>query len=504
MAFITVLACLHQPKQSAIDNEIADDLSGSELSQIYCTKCHLYTAPDLLDKATWPPVLQQMRHFMGLRYPGENPFDGKGLQEGMYLEIANVFPTENSISIENWKKIEAFFLEEAPDSLSNSERRSLPTNNLFDARLESPDLGGFPAITMMDFDEVNKHLYLGDINGQMVELNADLEKTNFTQLRNPVVKSIRRHDIDELLLLDIGIMDPKDLAYGAVIMTDISSFSKRAMVFEELARPVDFALCDLDQDGREDIVTCNFGHLVGDFSWFRNTEQGYQKVVLSNNPGAIKVEALDIDTDGDQDLIVLFAHDDECILKYTNDGMGSFEVDTLIRMHALFGSTDFQLVDFEMDGDLDIILANGDNGDHSQILKPYHGVRLFSNDGNDRFTEAFFYPMYGTSKVVAHDFDQDKDQDIFAISFYPDFKDGLQNSLVFLENMGSLNFLATGFEQASKGRWMVMDMGDVDQDGDQDIVVGSFVLGPGDVPPEVLKRWRTSSDHLLFLENKMR
>jgi len=172
-------------------------------------------------------------------------------------------------------------------------------------------------------------------------------------------------------------------------------------------------------------------------------------------------------------------------------------------MHALFGSSDFQMVDFDFDGDPDIVLANGDNSDQSQILKPYHGIRLYTNDGDFQFREAFFYPMYGVYKVIVHDFDDDADPDIFASSFHPDYEHGLQNSLVYLENNGDLDFAAFGFDLSSKGRWMVMDKGDLDQDGDQDIMVGSFALGPGAVPEKVLKEWRTSSNHLLFLENKI-
>ena len=502
--FLVICACTNEERSSARDHEIHDDLSGESLSKLYCTKCHLYTSPGLLDKSSWPPVLRQMRYFMGMRYPGENPFEGKGLQEGLYLETADVFPNESVISTDHWKKIEAFFLEEAPDSLTLRSKLALPPNELFTASLKSPDLGGFPAVTMLDFDEVNGRLYVADINGQMVELNKDFEKINFTQLRNPIVKSIRRHDANELLLLDIGLMDPKDIPFGAVIMTDIRSFSKRSLIFEELARPVDLALADLDQDGREDIVVCNFGHLVGDFSWFRNMEKGYQKILLSDEPGSIKVEALDIGADGDQDLIVLSAHGDECILMYVNDGSGRFTIDTLLRMHPLFGSTDFHMVDFNNDGDLDIVLANGDNSDQSQILKPYHGIRLYENDGNFNFREAFFYPMHGAYKVIMHDFDEDGDRDIFANAFHPDYEEGLANSLVFLENEGGMEFRASGFDLAADGRWMVMDMGDLDDDGDQDIIVGSFALGPGNVPPDVVKRWRTSSNHLLFLENKTR
>jgi hypothetical protein len=345
---------------------------------------------------------------------------------------------------------------------------------------------------------------VGDVNGFVAELDRDFEMTNFTKLMNPVVRTIRLPAEDRLLFLDIGLIDPKDLALGALVMTDLKSFSQRSLVFEELIRPVDFAHIVLDGDGLEDVIVSEFGHLVGNLSWFRNTGTTYEKIILKRGAGALEIEVLDTDDDGDKDLLVQYAHGDEGLKLFRNHGSGHFEEETLLKLHPLFGSTDFDLVDFDGDGDLDIVYCNGDNSDRSQINKPYHGIRIFENDGTFSFTEAYFYPMYGAYQVAASDYDLDGDRDLFAISFYPNFDAASSNSLVYLENMGSYHFKPSGFALAERGRWMVMDLGDLDQDGDDDIVVGSFALGPGAVPGPLMLNWRKSSDHLLYLENLTR
>ena len=51
-----------------------------------------------------------------------------------------------------------------------------------------------------------------------------------------------------------------------------------------------------------------------------------------------------------------------------------------------------------------------------------------------------------------------------------------------------------------------MDAGDLDGDGDEEIVLGSFVRGPTTVPvPQSLRdRWRVEGAALLLMENTRR
>ncbi len=484
--------------------KLASPISEQELTEFHCGQCHLPPTPDLLPKDVWVNVLVQQRHFMGIRYPGENPYQGKGTQEGLHLEIGGIFPEEALVPDSTWHQIELYILDEAPDTLPEIKARPLVISQRFKSQIISPPLGGFPAVCMVDFDQMNHRIYIGDVNGFVAELDGSFEMTNFTQLRNPIVASLRFHDSDKLLLLDIGVLDPKDLPLGAIVMTDLQSFAQRALVFEELRRPVDFKVVDLDLDGKEDIVVCNFGHLIGDLSWYRNHGSKYEKIVLRDRPGAIKVEIVDWDGDQDKDIIVLFAHGDEGLWLFKNQGAGSFTEHNLIRFHPLYGCTDFQIKDINGDGDLDFVISNGDNSDGSQIVKPYHGIRIFENRGDNAFIETFFFAFPGAYKVLVSDFDLDDDPDLFAIAFYPNFEMDDMQSLVYLEQVGDGHFEASGFLESDRGRWMVADTGDLDQDGDQDIVIGSFTLGPGQVPSEIVASWHTSIDHLLFLENSTR
>ena len=49
-------------------------------------------------------------------------------------------------------------------------------------------------------------------------------------------------------------------------------------------------------------------------------------------------------------------------------------------------------------------------------------MRIYLNDGKNSFTEKYFYPINGASKVVSEDFDKDGDLDFAVISIFPEEK----------------------------------------------------------------------------------
>jgi hypothetical protein len=160
-------------------------------------------------------------------------------------------------------------------------------------------------------------------------------------------------------------------------------------------------------------------------------------------------------------------------------------------------------MDFDGDGDDDIITAHGDNGDKSYVHKPYHGVRIHINNGRNVFKESYFYPLNGATRLIANDFDQDGDVDIAVLATFPDYDNNPNASFVYLENKNTseFEFMDFTFKDANLGRWLLMDSGDFDQDGDQDIVLSSFTYGFTPVPQHLADIWQSTTTDILLLKN---
>ena len=170
------------------------------------------------------------------------------------------------------------------------------------------------------------------------------------------------------------------------------------------------------------------------------TQPHFTKLPIREVAGAIQATVGDFNADGWPDLMVLFAHADEGIWLFLNDQKGGFTEQNLLRFPSVYGSTSFQLVDFNKDGRLDILYTCGDNSDYSKVLKPYHGLYIYLNQGNFRYRQAYFYPINGCTKAVATDFDQDGDLDIATIAFFADFNTIRRKVVCFLSNKSPFSF----------------------------------------------------------------
>jgi hypothetical protein len=266
-----------------------------------------------------------------------------------------------------------------------------------------------------------------------------------------------------------------------------------------LARPVQVSSCDLNNDHLVDYLVCEFGNLAGALSWMENRgKEKYLKHIIRAEPGVIKAYIDDYNHDGLQDVWALFAQGEEGIFLFTNKGNGMFGTTQILRFPSVYGSTYFEFADFNKDGLKDIVYTCGDNADYSPVLKPYHGMYIFLNEGGNHFTQKYFFPINGCYKAMARDFDQDGDLDIAAISFFADFADQPEEGFVLLKNEGGLKFQPYSIPESGKGRWLTMETGDLDGDGKIDIMLGNFSIRPSVIKPKF--DWEKGPP-FLFLKN---
>ena len=105
-------------------------LSPRDSYKKYCGSCHLAPDPASLPKEIWrEKVLPLMGVFMGI--PGSSKVDplmGKSAEERELFKKRNIIPEYAMLSKDEWEKITAYTISQAPDSLVLIQQGSTATS----------------------------------------------------------------------------------------------------------------------------------------------------------------------------------------------------------------------------------------------------------------------------------------------------------------------------------------------------------------------------------------
>ncbi|MBD0374762.1 MAG: VCBS repeat-containing protein [Flavisolibacter sp.] len=484
---------------------LSDIRKGAVLAEQYCQSCHFFPDPALLDATTWEKgVLPNMGPRLGIFYHNNQEYPSALNDPDL---DSNFYPAKPVITLEQWQNIIDYYRATSPDTLPPQQRAQSLKEGLPLFEVQVPPVTYTNAATSLVkiYTSGNRRsLIVSDVLRQITyRLNQQLIPMDSIQGNSSIV-DIEVHG-REWLACNIGQLHPNNGKSGTAQMINLNDNGRMqlasAPLFRNLARPVQVVAADLNGDGREDYLICEFGFLTGALVWMENLSNGqYQRHVLRPLPGAIKAYLQDYNSDGLMDFWVLFAQGEEGIFLFTNKGKGQFAQEEVLRFPAVYGSSYFELADFNQDGHPDIVYTCGDNADYSIILKPYHGVYLFLNDGANHFKQQFFFPINGCYKAIARDFDGDGDLDIATISFFADYKHQPEEGFVYLENKGNFKFEPYTLPEAKQGRWLTMDAGDLDGDGRIDLVLGNFSMGP--LPLNTAVDWKKAPPFIILKNRK--
>jgi hypothetical protein len=491
LSFNSTLPQTESKERTAMADSV---LEGRKLAMDYCQRCHLFPDPQLLDKKTWiTSVLPNMGLRLGIRTGGQDPYADLIPAEEKAMRALNVYPEAKLISEPEWKKIVAYYRTMAPAERLPQEHSvpvadSLPLFHVSDKQV--------PKTTLLKYDPATSQVYIGDDQNALYVIDRTGLKGTWwidsapTDIDFPKNASPR--------LLSIGVFKPSDQRTGRLM--SLSKTSDPSLVnIQNLPRPVQFTTGDLNMDGKEDALICGFGNHSGKLFWLDNFQSDRENV-LKEFPGARRAEIHDFNKDKKPDVIALMAQAWEQVSVFYNLGNGKFKEKVVLQFPPSYGMSYFETADFNKDGFQDILLTNGDNWDLSPVNKNYHGVRIYLNDGKDNFKPAWFFPLYGASKAIARDFDLDGDLDIAATSFYSDLANPA-HSLIYLANNGKMEFKAFSTPMAATGKWLTMEAADFDQDGDTDIVLGSYFHTIGEMS-KLISRGQLTFPQLLVLTNR--
>lgn len=460
--------------KSGTDYTLTGDViaDGEHLVKLHCTKCHALVPADALTKDVWRMhSLPSMAHYLGISTYGSSfyktPKDTSG------------------ISIVNWQAIVDYYNKIAPDTLLPAKRPVPLLNDWAGFTLKKPARGNDIAFTtMVAANPTIGNIYTSDlVANTFTEWNNQLKNVRMSHIPSAAVNANFTKDAkgnDRAILSCIGRIDPVDYPSGKIYSANLADNPLTATeVAGDMPRPVQTLSVDVDKDGTNELIVLGQGFTKGGVYLFKLGAEGkaVKQFTITNRPGAVQAVSQDFNGDGYPDLMVLFGTGNEGLSLFLNDKKGGFTSRELLSFPPVNGSTSFALADIDHDGKLDLIYTCGYNFHDSRILKPYHGLYIYKNTGDFNFKQTWFYPINGATKAIAQDFDNDGDIDIATIAFFADMKNNPAEEFIYFEQDKPMQFKPHAVPVSQYGRWMTMDVNDLNKDGKPDIILGNYASG---------------------------
>jgi hypothetical protein len=287
---------------------------------------------------------------------------------------------------------------------------------------------------------------------------------------------------NDIMVAVLGLLFPSNDKIGSVVILENdgkSHFTKHVIV-DKTARVSDVRAGDLDGDGDMDLAVGQFGYDDGETRWIENLGNWeFKSHNLQHLSGPINVEIVDIDKDGDLDIISLVSQEWEEIYAYMNDGKGNFLPKLLFgSSNEDFGSSGIYMCDLDQDGDDDILYTNGDAFDYIPPQgRPWHGVQWLENKGNLNFEFHRICTFTGAYNARPLDIDGDGDLDMVAVSAFNLWEKQESQSFIWLENNGKQQFIRHDITN-DPTHLITLELGDFNNDGLMDMVSGGMHAYP--------------------------
>ena len=423
------------------DHRSSSVAAGRDLFEDHCQRCHLLPGPGDLPYAIWDTVvLPRMR----------------GLVAGGSIG------QPAGLSDREWNQLRAYVLSEAPGQLP-VEPLSLPT--AADFRPMFPEVFMSPPSTSYVAPLAGGGLLQADINKESIFV--------YDALLRPVQRLRTGRGVTDLQSFRgetyatvIGSFSPSDAGVGQLIRLGVAGADTLVV---GLRRPTGLSIQE-GEGGAPEFIVSEYGRWSGSLRSYREREAGaYQGTTISSRPGPMSIVA-----ETETTFLVLYGQGDERIVRYRRVD-ASYREETLIRFPPSYGSSSLKRTDWNADPFPDLVYTAGDLADYRSDPKPYHGVRIYVGEPDGGYRLAEFIPFPGAYAAEVADFDGDGNMDIAAVSFFPDFRSGAPAGAVIFRRAKDL-WQAEALPAATSGRWLRLAAGDVDKDGDIDLIAGSLAM----------------------------
>jgi hypothetical protein len=487
--------------QTLRERTIAPVATEPEAHAVCGSACHLMPPADILPRAAWRDTIARMTLLM------QNQPEPAGPPGTASRTV--VLPPEV-------QRVLRYYEQNAPEQLPAPTPWPPADASQFHVRRFSPgDAPPAPAVAHVRFLDLDRDGHLEIVATEMrygyivagdparADSRLELIGTGASPARFEPL-DWDGDGVDDLMVGDLGRFLPGDHTDGAILWLRGAKrlrYSRSAL--EGWPRVADVRGGDFNGDGKTDLIVAAFGwRKVGKVILLENQTKDYDRPLLmphvvDSRPGAIHVIPAELNGDNQLDLVALISQQSETVVAYINTGNFTFKAEPIYTApHPNWGSSGIELVDFDGDKDLDVLLAHGDTFDDA-IIKPYHGIQWLENKGTYPFVAHHLADLPGVFGIKTGDLDGNGLRDVVACAFIANAANTGEAdlpALVWLAQVRPGEFERRTLER-SFPRHASLDLGDVDQDGDLDILVGNFAGAPDPKQPwvELWENRRVSS-----------
>ncbi|MCL4721930.1 MAG: VCBS repeat-containing protein, partial [Gammaproteobacteria bacterium] len=448
--------------------------NGRELVERHCTQCHLAPDPKDLSREYWPYALHYMGNYVGMRgdefadmrveppppeMEPEQDYTKRYFLYGDDGHFRDFYPFKQYIpaaplmSQAEFLEIREYFVANArPGAEMELQEPKAPISKTFRPVVPNLDLEPNALILATQVDPARKRLYVGrtvidDWVGGGERRPGFEEWDDVLVFDLPTGKRIAHTRVTSdpidmaltstgLRLVTHGRFPMSKTGIAQITDWEFEGGKQRArMLVNGKQRLVQHHTVDMNGDGLPDIVANAFGDGI-----FRDAQSlltvyyqtpeysklwpdapaeiqaaalpgALRETVLATDSGLIGSAIADFNNDGKPDIAAVVAQGTQELLLFINNGDETFSRHVLDKNTPSWGGNSLRAADFDGDGNIDLVVINGDNVAGNYVAgvipapRPQHGIRVFRNEGNLKFTKQFYYRMHGAIRSVVHDFD---------------------------------------------------------------------------------------------------
>ncbi len=249
-----------------------------------------------------------------------------------------------------------------------------------------------------------------------------------------LVVSVYASDIDGDGDMDILSASANDDKVAWYENTDGKGLFGVQQIIATVFDPLSVYTADVDGDGDMDVLAAL--SFTGEIVWFENTNGqgsfGAKQVISTNADGAISVYAADIDRDGDMDVISASSRDQKIAWYENINGLGAFGAQQIIST-SVSGARSVFAVDIDRDGDMDV-LSSSFFDDKIAWYENTDGLGTFG------VQHTITTNADGANQVYAADIDGDGNIDVLSASILDNKIAWYKNTLILPESVFSNGF----------------------------------------------------------------